>query len=44
MLYEAQFAICSETNTKPINTVWQIAEFLNSKSFGASHIQKALKG
>ena len=36
MLYGAEVAICSEINTKHINTVWQIAKFLNFRPVGAS--------
>jgi hypothetical protein len=36
VLYEAEVIVCSEINTKHINTVWQIVKFLNAKPVGAS--------
>jgi hypothetical protein len=43
MLYGAEVAVCSEINTKHINTVCvKNAPFLNVKPFGARN-QKALK-
>jgi len=36
MLYGAKVAICSEINTKHVNTVWQNVKFLNAKPVGAS--------
>jgi hypothetical protein len=36
MLHGAQVAVCSEINTKQINTVWQNVKFLNAKPVGAS--------
>jgi hypothetical protein len=44
VLYGAKVAICSEINTKHINTVWQNVKFLNVKLVGASRTQQALKG
>jgi hypothetical protein len=35
MLYVAEFAICSEINTKHINTVWAEYQFLGFKPVGA---------
>jgi hypothetical protein len=43
MLYGAKVAICSEINTKHINTVWQNVNFLNAKPVGASRNQQAQK-
>jgi len=43
MLDGAKVAICSEINTKHINTVWQNVKFKNAKPAGASRNQKALK-
>jgi hypothetical protein len=39
MLYEAKVAVCSEINTKYINTVWQNVKLLNAKPIGASRNQ-----
>jgi len=39
MLYGAEFAICSEINTKHINTVWAEYQFLGFKPVGASRNQ-----
>jgi hypothetical protein len=39
MLYGKKVAICSEMNTKHINTVWQNVKFLNAKPVGASRNQ-----
>jgi len=39
MLYGEKVAICSEMNTKHINTVWQNVKFLNAKPVGASRNQ-----
>jgi len=36
MLHETEVALCSEINTKHVNTVWQIVKFLNAKPVGAS--------
>jgi hypothetical protein len=44
MLYGTKVAICSEINTKHINTVWQNVKFLNAKLDGASRNQQVLKG
>jgi len=35
MLYGAQVALCSEINTKHINTVWAECTILNFKPVGA---------
>jgi hypothetical protein len=35
MLYGAEVAVCSETNTKQINTVWTECQFLSFKLVGA---------
>jgi len=35
----AQVAVCSETNTKHINTVWAECQFLSFKPIGASRYQ-----
>jgi hypothetical protein len=43
MLYGAEVAVCSEINTKQINTVWAESHFLNFKPDGAPNYQ-ALKG
>jgi hypothetical protein len=43
MLCGAQVAVCSEINTKHINTVWKNVHFLNLKPAGACN-QWALKG
>ena len=39
MSYAAQVAICSEINTKHINTVWQNVKFWNAKPVFASRNQ-----
>ena len=39
MLNGAQVAVCSEINTKQINTLWQNVQFLNVKPVGASRDQ-----
>jgi len=39
MLYGAEVGECSEINTKHINTVWTICQFLNVKPVGASRNQ-----
>ena len=39
MLKVAQVTVCSEINTKHINTVWQCVQFLNAKPIGASRNQ-----
>ena len=36
MLYGTEVAVCSEINTKDINTVWQNVQFLNINPVGAS--------
>jgi len=36
MLYGAHVAVCSEINTKHINTVWAECQFLNVRLVGAS--------
>jgi hypothetical protein len=43
MLYGADVAVCSEINTKEINTVWAEYQFLSFKPVG-SHNQQDLKG
>jgi hypothetical protein len=43
MLYWAKVAVCSEINTKHINTVWKNVIFLNVKPLGASRNQQAIK-
>jgi hypothetical protein len=35
MLYETGVAVCSEINTKQINTVWAEYQFLSFKPVGA---------
>jgi hypothetical protein len=35
MLYGAEAAVCSEINTKQINTVWAECQFLSFKLVGA---------
>jgi len=35
MQYGAEIAVCSEANTKQINTVWTECQFLTVKSVGA---------
>jgi hypothetical protein len=40
----AQVAVCSEINTKQLNTVWEEPTIVESKPDGASHNQYALKG
>ena len=42
MLYGAEFAVCSEINTKHINTVWAECQFLSFKPVGARN-QQAVK-
>jgi hypothetical protein len=44
VLYGAEVAICSEINTKHINTVWQNVKFLIVKTVGASGTKQDLKG
>jgi hypothetical protein len=44
MLYGAKVEIFSDINTKHINMVVQNVKFLNAKTVGASHNQKAIKG
>ena len=44
MLYREKIAVCSEINTKHINTVWENSKFLNVKHGGASSTQQDLKG
>jgi hypothetical protein len=44
MLYGAKVTICSEINTKHINTVWHNVKYLNAKPAGASRSQEDLKG
>jgi len=39
MLCGAKVVICSEINTKHINTMWQYVKFLNVKPVGASRNQ-----
>jgi hypothetical protein len=39
MLYGANFTICSEINTKHINTVWQNLTFFIVKRVGSLHKQ-----
>ena len=39
MLYGVVVAVCSETNTKHINTVWAECQFLSFKPVGASRNQ-----
>jgi hypothetical protein len=39
MLYGAQVAVCSEINTKHINTVWAERKLLKVKLVGASRNQ-----
>jgi hypothetical protein len=39
VLYMAQVAVCSEINTKHINTVWTECHFLSFKPGGASRNQ-----
>jgi hypothetical protein len=43
MLYRVEVAVCSEINTKPINTAWAEFQFLSFKPVGAQN-QRALKG
>jgi hypothetical protein len=43
MLYGAEITVCSEINTKHINTVWAEIQFLSFKPVGAPN-QQALKG
>ena len=35
MLYETEVALCSEINTKYVNTVWAEYQFLSFKPVGA---------
>jgi hypothetical protein len=35
MLYGTEVSVCSEINTKPINTVWTECQFLSFKPVGA---------
>jgi len=42
MVQVAQVAVCSEINTKQINTVWAELKLLNVKNFCASLNQLAL--
>jgi hypothetical protein len=44
MLYGTNAAICSQINTKHINTAWQNVQHLNIKPVGASRDQHTLKG
>jgi hypothetical protein len=44
VLYGAKVAICSEINTKHMNTVWQNVTFLNVKPVRAPGTQQALEG
>jgi acetylglutamate kinase len=44
MLYGAEVTVCSQINTKHINTVWQNVKLLIVKPVGASRNQQALKG
>jgi hypothetical protein len=37
MLYGAEFAVCSEINTKYINTMWAEYQFLSFKTVGAPY-------
>ena len=39
MLYGEEVTVCSQINTKLINTVWQKVQLLNFKLVGASRIQ-----
>jgi hypothetical protein len=39
MLQVAEFALCSEINTKHINTLWQSVQLLNVKRVGESRNQ-----
>ena len=43
MLYGEEIAVCSEINTKHINTLWAEYQFLNFKPVGVRN-QQALKG
>ena len=40
----AQVAVCSQINTKHINTVWAERTFLECKTVGSSRNRKDLKG
>jgi len=40
----AQVAVCSQINTKHINTVWAECTIVECSTGGASHNQQALKG
>jgi len=44
MLYGEEVTVCSQINTKHINTVWQNVKLLIVKPVGASRNQQALKG
>jgi len=44
MLYGAGVAVCSEINTKHINTVYQNVKLWIIKPVGATRNQQALKG
>jgi hypothetical protein len=37
MLYGAEVAVCSETNTKEINTVWEGHQIISFKPVGANN-------
>jgi len=39
MLQVTQVIVCSQTNTKHINTVWAECQYLNVKPVGASRNQ-----
>jgi hypothetical protein len=43
MLCGAKVVVCSDINTKHIDTVWQNVKFFNAKPVGASRTQQALK-
>jgi hypothetical protein len=43
MLYGAEVTVCSEMNTKEINTAWAECQFTPFKPVGARN-QQALKG
>jgi hypothetical protein len=44
MLSGAKVAVCSEINTKHINTVWKNVKFFKAKPVGATRNQNVLKG
>jgi len=44
MVYMAQVTVCSQINTKHINTVWAERTNVECYTGGASHNQQALKG